>query len=641
MVLAVFMLIGVGFVAVLVDLQAVRPDRYRDLGEDQRTRSRSLAGYRGDILDRDGFVLASSTPGQEIIVDPQLINDPDQVAALLGQALGVEPSSLLPELTPSDANDRYGLVAKEVEEAAVTRVLELFASANDGEMSGVILRPIEQRVYPASTLGRPVVGGVDPDEQGTFGLEWQFDELLEGHAGFEEIERGAFGSISGGSWSVEPPTQGHDVVLTIDHRIQYVVEQALIDHCQQTRARSANSVVTDPRTGEILAMATVLKMESGACVVPRWNAPLQDSFEPGSVLKLVTMAGAIEEFGYSGATPIPVPPSIVVEDKEFVDHPPHAAAEFPISQIMADSMNVGTIKLSQQLGATRLHDYLMAFGFGQESGLGFKDENNGRVRDVDDWHGSDEGSIALGQGISVNSVQLLSAYNTIANDGVYVAPLLVRALIGPDGEEKPIAPQQSRQVVSARTANELTSILATVVTQGTGTAAAVPGYTVAGKTGTAWKVFSDGEHEGTYGIPGERSYIVTFAGFLPAENPELSIVVVVDEPITDTSAGRVAAPVFADIAHYVLRILGIPPVQAGIDEAAGPVRGTPAGMTEEELWQFQHPGQDPIIPATPDDEASDAEADDTANPDGTAPTDDGATGTTSEDAASPEADASG
>ncbi len=575
-VLGVFVIVGVLFVGALVDLQSGRATRLRDLGESQRSGTKPLAGYRGSILDRDGFVLAASTPALELVADPQLIVDPAVTASVLAPALGIDADALISPLTPTNEEDRYGLLATALDDAAVGRVAELLQDDQQTEqVAGVVLRPIEERVYPADTLARPVVGAVDPDENGSFGIEWQFQQYLQGQGGLEHFERGLFGSITGGAWSVEPAQPGSDVVLTIDHRIQYVVEEALIEHCQEMNARSANSVVADPRTGEILAMATVLRGDDGQCYVPRYNAPIVDTFEPGSVLKMITFAAAVNDLGYTRDTSIAVPSSIRVGDKDFPDHPRHPPADFPISQIAADSMNVGTIKLAQQIGPERLQQYLMAFGFGQESGLGFKDEAIGRVPST--WHGSEQGSIPIGQGITVNSVQLLSAYNAIANDGVYVAPKLIRSLVAPDGTKQLPEPQEARTIVSATAADEVTSMLEGVVETGTGTAASVPGYSVAGKTGTAWKVFGSGPNRGTYGTDGDRKYVVTFAGFLPAENPQLSIVVVVDEPTVQTTAGKVAAPVFADIAHYVLRILGIPPERLEA-EPNGPVRGVPAGV---------------------------------------------------------------
>ena len=575
-VFGVFLLVGALFVGALIDLQTGRSARLRDLGQAQRSGTRLLAGYRGSILDRDGFVMAASTPALQLVVDPQLVDNRELTASVLAPALGIDAAALFDPLTPGDGEDRFGLLAESLDEASVQRLDALFVDEmNDEALAGVVVRPAEERVYPADTLGRPVVGSVDPYEVGNFGVEWQFQQYLQGQAGSEQFERGVFGSITGGEWRVDPAEPGSDVMLTIDHRIQYVVEEALIQHCQEMKASGANSVVADPRTGEILAMATVLRGEDGFCYVPRYNAPIVDTFEPGSVLKMVTFAAAVNEFGYTGDSTVAVPPSIMIGDKTFTDHPRHAAADFPISQIAADSMNVGTIKLAQQVGAERLYDYLLAFGFGQESGIGFKDEATGTVQSV--WHGSEAGSIPIGQGITVNSVQLLSAYNTIANDGVYVAPKLIRAVVAPDGTKRLTEPREVRSVVSPSTADEVTRMLTGVVNFGTGMAAAVPGYTVAGKTGTAWKVFSDGPYRGTYGEDGARRYVVTFAGFLPAENPQLSIVVVVDEPTVETTAGTVAAPVFADIAHYVLRILGIPP--ATVDtEPEGRVRGVPAGV---------------------------------------------------------------
>ncbi|MEZ5228037.1 MAG: penicillin-binding protein 2 [Acidimicrobiales bacterium] len=453
-------------------------------------------------------------------------------------------------------------------------------------LNGISVVPVEERIYPAGNLARPVVGKMGVD-RALYGLEWQFNQALEGEAGIDRHERSVFGVISVGEREVEPATKGDDVYLTIDQNIQYVVEEALIQHCQDTLANSAQAVVSDPRTGEILAMATVLRTEDGDCVVPIYNAPLVDTFEPGSVIKMVTAAAAVEELGWDSATTFDVPNSIVVEDKEFFEHDEHPVAPYPVAQIIGQSMNVGTIMMGQAVGPEKLSQYLAAFGFGQETGLGFKDEASGRVRPYDEWYGSDIGSISIGQGMSTNTVQLAMAYNTIANDGVYLAPKLVRSIVSADGTEEPQPSQVTRRVISPESAAEVKKMLTAVVDPngiGTGRAAAVPGYTVAGKTGTAWKVFEDENGDVGYGYPGNRRYVVTFAGFLPAEDPQLSIVVVVDEPKTQTSAGLVAAPVFADVAHYVVRIMGIAPEHDAL--APGEVvRGTPAAVTDEPLTE--------------------------------------------------------
>lgn len=563
---------------MLFDLQTLRPDRYRALGVDQRLRTVELAGYRGSFFDRNGFVLASSTPGSELVVDPTMLTDPAAAAGLLAPALGMDPNELAIRLTPSSGNDRYELLLRTSDDAAIEDISDLLrddrASGTDRLLAGVFLRSEETRVYPAGTLARTVVGRVDDFEQGVSGLESEFNDLLQGTPGQETTERGIFGSIAGGFWEVDPAQTGYDLVLTIDHRIQFITEQALIDHCYETDAERAQAVVSHPATGEILAMANVIRQDDGQCVVPGYNATIQDQFEPGSVLKIIAAAAAIEEMGWTPDTPIDVPNSVIVGDYEYFEHAGHVPASYPISQIMADSMNVGTIQLANAVGEETLHDYYEGFGFAQFTGLGLEAETRGRVADWEDWHGSDFGSIAIGQGVQANTVQIMAAYNTLANDGLYVAPRLVREVVGADGVSTELQAQEARRVVSPETANAVTEMLVGVVDSGTGTAAAIDQYRVAGKTGTAWKVFVDGSGERGYGSDGNRRYVMTFAGFLPADNPQISIVVTVDEPNTGRNAGIVAAPVFADIAQYALRILAIPPAQPVT--SAELVRGTPA-----------------------------------------------------------------
>lgn len=574
--LAIFVIIGAGFVAVLVDLQTVRPDRYRDYGENQRTRTRQIAGYRGAVVDRNDFVLAASTPSHQIVTDPTLVEDPEATAALLAPILGVEASELAEILRGSSPTDRYGLLARNVDDEAVTRIQQLDAADEQSDfLNGIFIRPEENRVYPAGELAKPIVGRVDLDEQGTFGLEHQYNDLMTGVPGTEQFERGRFGSISVGDWKVDPATAGYDVQLTLDHRIQYVAEQALLEHCEATGAQGATAVMAEPHSGEILAMVSVVRDDDDGCIIPIYNTALINTFEPGSVVKPFVIAAATEELSYTADTLVDVPNGIVVGGKGFYDHPEHPPAPFPISQILADSMNVGTIKVAQRLSADTVYDYFTDFGIGQASGLGVKGESSGRLRAPADWWGADYGSIPIGQGMTVNATQLLSAYNVLANGGTFVDPVLVRSVESADGQIHSAAIVEPRQVISQRTVDELKRSLAGVVEQGTGSNASVPGYSVAGKTGTAWKVFDDGSGTLGYGSDGNRRYIVTFAGFLPVDEPMLSLVVVVDEPLTDNTAAAVAAPIFSEIADYAVRILGIAPTE-GIVGDGERVRGTPA-----------------------------------------------------------------
>lgn len=577
-------MIGAGFVALLVDLQAIRSEDLRSLGEDQRTRTLQLAGYRGRILDRGGFVLAASTPSHRIEADPTMVVNPADTAALLAPLLGIDVATLTDALTPESDNDRYSLLARTVPEAGVTGIQDLMGGRDTGaRMVGIFVRPEEDRIYPASDLAVPIVGRVDPDERGIYGVERQYDEIMTGIPGEEEFERSRFGSISVTDWKVNPATAGYDVILAIDHRIQFVAEEALKKQCDETGAKSAIVVITDPGNGEILAMAGVARSDdTGRCEVPKHNAALVWSFEPGSVLKMVTMAAAIEELGYNGETLVDVPPAVKVGGRLFTDHPAHDGAPYPVSQILADSMNVGTVMVAQNLGPTQVHAYLSRFGFGQPTGIGFQGESIGVLRPTEDWYGSDAASVPIGYGITVNATQLAAAYNVVANGGHYRSPILVRSLLAPDGTEHPVDPGPGKPVITQASAAELTELLVGVVDHGTGMSAAIPGYAVAGKTGTAWKAFEDDSGQLTYGADNDRRYVATFAGFAPAYDPRLSIVVVIDEPTTQFYASSVAAPVFAEVGEYALRILGVAPDQRQV-VAGGRVRGTPA----------PGPGQDP------------------------------------------------
>lgn len=603
-VFAIFALIGVGFIGVLIDLQAVRPDRYRDLGLDQVVRYREIVAYRGDVLDRDGFVLAASTPSQRVVADPQLVEDPAATAEILSPILGISSEEIASDLLPSSPKDRYGLLASRISTDAETAIEELQGESDyDDLLRGVYLRPEEDRIYPAGNLARGVVGGVDIDENGVYGVEGAYDEMLASVPGRERIERGVYGSISVGQRVVEAPDPGVDLVLTIDHRIQFVAEQVLADHCARSGTRSANAVVADPATGEILAMATVVADGKGNCVVPKYNAPIVDAYEPGSVMKVVPLAAAIEELGYRATSIIEVPDRIKVGDKTFIDHPPHPDTTFTLTEIAQQSSNVGTIKMSLELGAESFYRWIQAFGFSQPTGLNLADEASGIVREPKDWWGSDPGSIAIGQSVTVNTVQIANAYNAVANNGLMIKPRLVRNVINASGETRTAEPSEAVRVFSPSTADELIKLFTAVVSkEGTAPLAAVEGFTVAGKTGTSWKAFDDGTGILSYGSDGNRRYSATFAGFLPAENPALTVVVVMDEPVTNTAAGAVAAPVFAEIAKYAVRILGIAPgtsdqVTNGSESAR--VRSAQAPYPGSEEGSEPETPVDPPLPKLP------------------------------------------
>ncbi|MEO7572768.1 MAG: penicillin-binding transpeptidase domain-containing protein, partial [Acidimicrobiales bacterium] len=333
--------------------------------------------------------------------------------------------------------------------------------------------------------------------------------------------------------------------------------------------------------------------ETGEITATRNNMGATAVYEPGSVNKVITVAAALEEGLVRPDTELTVPDSLQVSDHLFTDHDPHPTESYSVTRILSESSNIGTIKLAQLLGKDRLDSYLRRFGFGTKTALDFPNEAAGILLPPDEYSGTSMGSIPLGQGIAVTAMQMLEAYNVLANDGVYVAPKLVMETVDDAGGRHPVEGVEGQRVVSERTAREMRDMLVNVVTEGTGTRGGITGYSVAGKTGTARKPLP----EGGYGTDGNYSYVANFVGFVPAEKPELSIIVVIDEPAGDIFGGTVAAPVFADLAQYGLRLFRIPPplierapepdtaaaeaVAEGVVEAREPqrVRAAPATTT--------------------------------------------------------------
>ena len=581
----VFALLGAFLIGVVIDLQTVRPDRYRSLGEDQRTRTRSVAAFRGSLTDRNGFVFAASTPSLDLIADPLSVVDASATAHMLGPILGMDAATVRALLVPEHAGDRYSMVFETVPEDAVLAIRAVNQDEDTTKLlRGLVLKPQEERLYPGGDLAAPIIGRIDGESTGRSGLERHFNEILTGIPGREQVERSGFGLISVGKHQFEPAAQGYNIELTLDHRLQFVAEAALMNECQRLGAKGATAVVTVPQTGEILVMANVERREDGTCGVGGYNAAAMDSFEPGSVIKPLTAAAAVEEFGFDAETEMFVPDLIRVSDKTFVDHPRHQPGNFTLSEIMAQSMNVGVIQLGNQLGASRFHQYATNFGLGSRTGADIGAESAGLLRAPEEWQGSDAGSIVIGQGLTVTTMQLAGAYGALANQGSLVTPTLIRSISNAAGEQQEMAVRSPRSVVTSETAAEVTKILSAVVHEGTGEKARVPGYVVAGKTGTAWKVFDNGSGQLTYGSTGDRRYVTTFAGYAPAEDPRLSVVVVIDEPRTATSASTAAAPVWGEITGYALRILEVPPSPT-TDRALTltKVRGTPAPAPEASL----------------------------------------------------------
>ena len=542
----------------LVDLQLVRPDRYLAQGQLQRVRSTKLLAGRGALLDRNGDKLALSIPQPTIYADPSMIEDPATSADQLAPVLGLDRNELENDLRRSG---RFVVLSRTVPDEVADRVKKL-------NIVGIASFEEFKRFNPSGELARPVVGRVSKDgAEGTGGLEKTYDEVLRGHSGEITFERSrSGGTIASGKQEVTPARPGSDLVLTLDQSLQFETEKVLTEAVTKAESKGGMAIISRPGTGEILAMANVARDETGSVGVTTENRAVTMAFDPGSVNKVITVAGAIDDEVVAPTDEIFVPYALKVADHTFKDDHGHPDENMSITDILADSSNVGTIKLAQALGPERVDGHLRSFGFGRPTGLDLPGETNGLMLPVDEWSGTSIGSIPIGQGISVSAMQMLAAYNVIANNGRYVAPRLVDATIGTDGVRHEMQRSDRHDVVAPETARAVRDMLTQVVERGTGKKAAVPGYSVAGKTGTARKIRPDGSG---YGKAGEYKYVSTFAGFVPAERPELSIIIVIDEPGANVSfyASDIAAPAFSQLARVALRDLQIPPsVGAGSDD---------------------------------------------------------------------------
>lgn len=538
----------VGAFAVLggrvVQVQGLAADRYTEVGESQRVRELTLPAHRGAIFDRNGNDLALTVRQSSVVANPRMVTDPMAAAAALAPVLDMEPEDVRERLTRDQA---FVYLARTVDDSVAEEVRQL-------AVGGVELRPEPERFLPAGPLAVPLLGKVGRDNTGLSGLEVQFDDELAGQPGTVVVERDPNGrEIPGGVRRLVPADRGDDLVLTIDRSVQYQTERSLAEAITRANAKGGMAILMQTETGEVLALANLVAPADGGPPVPApKNMALTDVFEPGSVNKVITISGAIEDGVVGARDTLVVPDTIQVADHLFSEHDPHPPLRWSITDIMANSSNVGSIMIGKDLGKDRIDHYLRAFGFGRDTGLGFPGESGGILLDPEKWSGTSIGTIPIGQGVAVTGMQMLAAYNAVANGGVYVAPKLVKATVDGQGRRRPTERSASRTVVSPTTAMQVTAMLSEVVRVGTGAEAAIDGYTVAGKTGTARKpkVGARGYEEG--------AYVASFAGFVPAEKPALAAIVILDEP-RPIFGGIVAAPVFAEVAGYALRHMQVPP----------------------------------------------------------------------------------
>lgn len=545
-------------------LQVLENEKYIAYGQEQRTNSQILAADRGVIVDRNGEEMVISRPATSVFVDPKLINDPETEARAVAPILGLDPNVVQAKMT---ANNRFGYLARKVDPALVDQVKQL-------KLPGVAFIEEPERFLTAGTSGRSLLGSVDVDNVGLSGLEKQYGDVLTGTPGTLALERGPTGrTIAVGEHSLTPAVRGDNLRLTIDRSIQFEAERLLADQVRISNAKGAIAIVSSTATGELLAVANVVRdTETGEIVNGTNASAITTQYEPGSVMKLITIAGAMENKKIEPNTQFDLPPTLTYYDATFGEAEGRGSVRWDVGQILTHSSNVGTIKIAEKLGKDELYSYQTLFGFGSPTGLGYPNEALGWVLSPSKYSGTSLPSIAIGQGISVSPVQMLAAYNVIANNGVYIAPKLVHSTVDSKGIEHPTGNTTTRRVISEATSDKLNIILRDVVSEGTGKQAAVNGYTVAGKTGTSRKPQPGGGYTDRFGV---TRYQSTFVGFAPAEQPALSVYVMIDEPSGAYTGGATAAPVFSKLMSFSLKRMGIAP--AATDAANG---GAPAAVQD-------------------------------------------------------------
>lgn len=575
----------------LIGVQAGDGSELVRRGEDQRIRSVTLPAQRGSILDRNGVELAISVPRKRVVVSMiALANegvedraDLEQVADQLSPHLGVPAAALRQVLVRAKRDDPWVKLAETVREEDARAAVEALAESGVDEV--ITLEDSTERVHPAGESALRLIGNLGPDGPGELaGIERSYDEDLRGRVGRKVVEFGARGAtIAGAERMVEQPQSGADVQLTIDRTLQYEAERIVAAGTEAAGGARGVAIVGRPSTGEVLAVASVERdEETGKVGLSSGPTAVANAYQAGSVFKLVTLAAAVEAGTVTPDTSIEVPWRIQVEDRTFSDSEEHPTRQMTVSQILAESSNVGTIKVAQMLGRANLYEALVGFGFGRTTGIGHPAESAGLLPDVDDWTEPDVAASAIGTHQTATALQLWAAYNVIANGGRYIGPRLVDSVIATDGSRREVSGAPQRQVISSEAAADVSSMLQEVVREGTGKELNLPGYEVAAKTGTSRMVSPERvDRKDAYRwIDGTYHYVSAFTGFFPADRPEVAITVIIEDSTPGLTGATAAGPVFSELAKLSIRELGIAP--AGLldaQTAAGPVRAVPASSS--------------------------------------------------------------
>jgi cell division protein FtsI (penicillin-binding protein 3) len=521
-------------------LQGVRGGALAAQAASQQTQLVTVPGLRGAILDRRGREMAVSEDAASVYATPYQVKNPQRTAARLAPLLKVSDQELLKALT---ADNGFSYLGRKVGLSTAHRIQRM-------HLRGIGTLPDSRRSYPQGDLASQVIGAVGSENQGLSGLEAGEQPVLGETDGREKLVTDALGDpirLEG----VTPASDGHDIRTTLDSAIQARTEQVIAEVGQRYAAKGATAIVMDPRNSQVLAMANWPPVDladlSNADPEDLQNRATGFTYEPGSTFKAFTVAGALEDHVVTPDTSFHLEPTIQVADRTIEDAEPRGPVDLSVAQILAQSSNVGAVTIALKLGATKFSRWVTGFGFGRPTGIQFPAEERGIVPSYADYSGSSIGNLPIGQGLSVTPIQMMAAYAAIANGGILRRPQLLEQV---DGE--PVHEPAGHQVIKPGVAAEVRQMLEGVLAPGgTASEVSVPGYTLAGKTGTA-QVAENGGYS-------ETKFVSSFIGFAPAAHPGLLVAVIVDQPQGDIYGGSVAAPAFGEIASFALPYLGIAP----------------------------------------------------------------------------------
>jgi cell division protein FtsI (penicillin-binding protein 3) len=536
------------FAGRLLQLQGVDASLYATVADSERRTTQAIQASRGEILDRNGVALAQTIDAVNVFADQTVINNPELTATLLAPYLDETASDLTERLT---GTRQFVYLAKDLDPETWKKIENL-------QLAGIHDEVVHRRSYPGDTLAANVLGFVNDEGVGSAGVEQAFNSILTGTDGqITYVTDGGGRRIPTVESAETAAVPGQDVKLTIDRDLQWVAQQQITAQVEKAGAQSGTVVVMDVQTQQILALATAPTYNpnnvKGTDPNILGDRAIADFYEPGSIEKAVTASALIEEGLVTPQTVFTVPDRIVIDGEDYHDHDSHPTGQWTFTNIIAESSNVGTIEAADPMPAETLDRYLRSFGFGQLPGLGLPGESAGLIHSPDskDYHESTRHTMAFGQGMSVTSVQMASAYATIANGGVRVSPSIVAGTVGTDGSFSPVPPPTQTRVISESTAKQVSEMLEMVVTDGTGKPGRIDGYRVAGKTGTS-QAYNPAC--GCY-----SGFTASFAGFAPADAPRVVVYVIVQQPTNGHFGSTLGGPVFHEVMKYALQKLEIPP----------------------------------------------------------------------------------